>query len=411
MPVYRGYVTWCDLCGWNVLPYYKQKPRNLFESLYLRLSNRLGKSQIDQFIAAPTLRPSITPNKVIALTVAVAIHSVTLLLLFLGINFVVQTWFNPLPFLLGVALIAMAWFLRPRLPRLDNEDKEDLAQPNQFPALFALLERIADEIGTKRVRHVLLDNSFNAAFLRVGWQRGDVVLLGLPLFCVLEPQERVALLAHELGHGSNGDSSRSLIIGSAIYSLGRWYALLHPDRIWEPDSGIIHLISSLFANLIMLVLSQIAKFWLIMLAHLLFRDMQRAEYLADNIAAEAAGTEGVLGLMRKFHSVDTVEMTVNRFFLNNCKGNLFETLKAQVRSIPPREIERIERVERLLDSRLDVTHPPTSNRIDLLNARRVRAPKITLPDEENQAIDAELARVAPKYQAYIIGALTDQSYY
>ena len=393
MPVYREYVTWCDKCGWNVLPYDRDKPKNLFEVLYLQLSWRLGKHQFDKLVAAPDLRPSITPNKVIALAVAVVIHSFTLFMLFVGINFVVQTWFNPLPFLLGIGLIATGWFLRPHLPQIDKEDREDLVLSEEYPVLYAMFDRVADAIGAKPVRQIMLADSFNAAFARVGWQQSDVIELGLPLFSVLEPQERVALVAHEIGHGANGDSSRSLIIGSALYSLNRWYVLLHPDRIWDPDGGILHIISSFFANLIMFVLSQIAKFWLILLSHLLFRDMQRAEYLADNMAAEAAGTNGVLGLMRKLHSVDTVQMSVTRFYLNNSKSSLFDTLKAQVRNIPPREIARIERVERLLASRLDATHPPTAYRIDLLNARPVRTPKVLLSDEENQAIDAELARV------------------
>jgi heat shock protein HtpX len=257
---------------------------------------------------------------------------------------------------------------------------------------------------------IVLDDGFNASFARRGWRRKDVLTIGLPLFEILEPQERVALLSHEIAHGANGDPTRGFLVGAALSTLNEWYRMLHPVRILDSTGGKTAF-ATFLANLVMLTITQIPRFWLQSLVLLMFRDQQRAEYLADHLAADAAGTQAVLGLLRKLHMYDTVELTIRRFYLNSSKDDLFGAIRRQVRNMPPRELARLDRVERAAGSRLDATHPPTPYRLDLLGAHAVREPIVALTDVDNSCIDAELRQVQPAAQARILNSLDSSSYY
>ena len=51
---------------------------------------------------------------------------------------------------------------------------------------------------------------FNASFTTVGWRGTPVFRLGVPLLTILDDQEIVALLAHEMAHEVNGDAAPAL---------------------------------------------------------------------------------------------------------------------------------------------------------------------------------------------------------
>jgi Zn-dependent protease with chaperone function len=90
-------------------------------------------------------------------------------------------------------------------------------EPADFPALFALLERLRAAQGAIAPSAVFLDGSFNAAVAhqpRSGlWGRRRVHLtLGLPLMDSLSPEQFAAVLAHEFGHvaGAMGATSTQI---------------------------------------------------------------------------------------------------------------------------------------------------------------------------------------------------------
>lgn len=71
-------------------------------------------------------------------------------------------------------------------------------------------------------------------------------------------------------------------------------------------------------------------------------------------------------------------------------GNVFKRLRTALEDVPERERERRRRVARLDDMRLDITHPPTAARIDLLLARPPRQPTVALDEPRSDRIDDEL---------------------
>ncbi|WP_394621558.1 M48 family metallopeptidase [Lentzea sp. JNUCC 0626] len=118
------------------------------------------------------------------------------------------------PIVAGVPVLLVAWALRPRLGSAPDSWHE--LRRDDAPTLFALLDRVAATVGTQLRDHVALDADFNASAFTHGWLRRRTLTIGLPMFGVLTPQQRVALLGHEFGHFVNGDPSRGLLTEPAV---------------------------------------------------------------------------------------------------------------------------------------------------------------------------------------------------
>lgn len=402
IPVEHGFVTWCHHCNWNVAPLELAKPETKFQAMYMEMGKRAGGKLFDSLRVASSLKSRMTPSKLGAFAIASVVHGFSLLLAALGIGVVLQAnryGINACVSIIGLAMLATAWVLRPTITKLP---KEDLASRKDFPELFKVTAEVCKALNAKPIDMIVLESRFNAAFTRAGWSRKNVLYLGLPLFSVLKPQERIALLGHEIGHSVNGDATRSFFVGSAVRTLVKWYVMLEPGRIL--GSGGAHVSPmQIMSNVVLKALVQAPKLLLFVLVHLLFHDMQRAEYLADYLGSEAASTEAGLSLLRKLHLHDTIQITTRRFYLNNLKGDLFEEFRRQIDRVPARELERVNRAERMLASRLDATHPPTAYRIDMLEAHPVTQPSVTLSEESSALIDKELSAVAPAFQARLLG--------
>src|SRR6185436_4449759 len=115
------------------------------------------------------------------------------------------------------------------------------------------------------------------------------------------PQERVALLGHELGHFVNGDVRRGLITQAARTTLARVSYLLRPERGHSVTEMIVEFLGRIAAQLFL---------WLhLLLLWTSMRDSQRAEYRADELAARAAGTDAAIRMLDQFlfgDALDTV---------------------------------------------------------------------------------------------------------
>jgi Zn-dependent protease with chaperone function len=215
----------------------------------------------------------------------------------------------------------------------------------------------------------------------------------------LEPDERVALIAHELAHARNGDASRSLVIGSAVRSLEELYYLI------APGGGIV------FSEVAFLGRIADGALWLIsrpvlgllyLEYHLLLRDKQRAEYLADALAARVAGSGAVIRLQEKLLLVSTAHGVVQNRLYDRDDVDLFEQISMTVKDVPERERERRRRIARLEDSRLDVTHPPTGQRIRLLEERPALQASVRSDEAEAAKVDGNLARHRRRFQDELI---------
>ncbi|MFN8559686.1 MAG: hypothetical protein U0531_20860 [Dehalococcoidia bacterium] len=153
-----------------------------------------------------------------------------------------------------------------------------------------------------------------------------------------------------------------------------------------------------------LLRSQAPRLGAVAPSQLLRRDSQRAEYLADDLSARTAGWDEApssparAGLCAVFHEV------VPHCALGGAKGPLFNELRR--RFVAPSEEEAAHIIGRFrpADPRLDMTHPPTPYRIDLVRSLGSRPPRVTLLDEGSARIDAELRPFEPAMERRVLDA-------
>jgi heat shock protein HtpX len=119
--------------------------------------------------------------------------------------------------------------VRPRVPKVH----EAIMAREKALALHKLADEVARALDTSPVDGIVISSDFNAGLGQGGRRRRRILHLGLPLVSILNGEERVALLAHELAHSVNGDPNRGFFVGTAISSLAQWHYLLRPNRIWQ----------------------------------------------------------------------------------------------------------------------------------------------------------------------------------
>lgn len=309
----------------------------------------------------------------------------------------------PVRLMIAVPLIGLAWLGRPRWAKPPDESR-NLAD---YPALHRLMRKIAERLKLKTPARVVVGTEFNAGIGRYGWHGTTVFDLGLPLAAVLEPQELVALIGHELGHLAAGDPQRHWLIGSTVAALANWYDALHPKTLWASRPGFFEQIYAFLANIVLVALAGLIWPALWVLSVLLWRESQRAEYRADQIAAELAGRAALTTLLRKSGRADQILEVVRSRALASRQRAGARDLITRIRDLdwrvpvgPPSEAEAGFVTDR--DVQADASHPPLAYRLDLAYAHAHDATTLTLTQGEFDAIQAELLAEAPRIEAQMI---------
>ena len=364
------------------------RPRQFVQEIYRKSSQKLGARLLNEMLGRTNLRPTFTLSRLGAFLLATIVYVLTLGMLLLGAWLLWQTFFNVVLTPLSLVLVLLGIAARPRVPRMPKT----VVTRKEYPALFAYADRIADLLHTRPVYGIVFDWDYNASFGQYGWRRSPVMTLGLPLFEVLNAQERNALVAHELAHGANGDPNRGFYIGTAYYSVLTWYQIFYVRQI---ESGF----SRTLANLGMRLLSFVPYLFAKGMAYLMWRDMQRAEYLADYLAAKVAGKEACLGLLQKTEQDKHFAQLVHTLALNTPQTDLFQELRRAIQEpapLAPMEEQPHSEYE------LDASHPPTDYRIRFLKARGAATPKLVVSPEEWARIETELLPAKKEVQEKLL---------
>jgi Zn-dependent protease with chaperone function len=287
----------------------------------------------------------------------------------------------------GAGLLIAAVLLRPRLGRLPKRRMRLGRQ--QYPALFALLEDVAEAAGTRPPDVVVADFGYNAGFGRVGLRQRRVLILGLPLWLVLDPRQRVALLAHELGHQVNGDPARSLLVRPALYTFGMLarstdvsvsdmlYTTRRTPNIFEV---VVKFALKLFSALCLAIH--------IGLSALGFRGTQRAEYLADGIAADVAGSDALVGLFERTLLLDQIANIVG-YNAETKTVSHWRGLADNLLTVRAAELPRLGQLT-LRHTSLWASHPPIGRRLRMVRAWPASEARVAWDSERMRAVDREL---------------------
>ncbi len=395
------FTPWCESCGFNAepLPQKALKPR--VERRRARKRARKEKA-CEELASAPDLRPRSAAGVAVVIA-ATIVHLMTLCVFAVSVYVVARMhgfWFEPV---LGVLGIGVSIAVRPRIwrelrtPRAINE----AVTRAKAPALFALLDRCAAQLGAKTPDYVLPSGRFNASTSNVGLKRKNVVMLGIPLWELLSGQERIALMGHELGHQVNGDLSRGALVRSARRSIAEWMTILFPGRSArrlrrrKRDFGPLAraaefaqpvCIAALFGPALLVVLGCHA-----VLDRLDSSTRNRAEYLADEMGARLGSTAGKIGVLERLTLRESVSYFIQRQRSARFTGALWPALHEYLDSVPEHERRRRLWLDTAHGASVDSTHPANYLRRRLLAARPQHTATVTADETEWAAIDAELA--------------------
>jgi Zn-dependent protease with chaperone function len=406
LPVVPPYLTWCHECGWNIKASPRELPAGRLDRLYEAAGRRVGQRLERELTATSELRPGLTPSKLLAYTIAGAVHLMTLVLLAGGVVLIALFPTKIFAVVGGALMIATGVLVRPRLGKVPDED---IVATSEAPTLFGIVDQVATAVGTATADVLVVDHSYNASWAILGLRRKRVLKLGLPLLSALEPQERAALVAHELAHARNGDSSRGIFVGSAVGGLAGWYRLLAP----HPTSGRLGS-AEYVANVMLWLVSRPPLLLLQLEYHLLLQDSRRAEYLADAIAAQAAGSDAVVSVHEKLLLQNSFQQLVSQHAHPAAQaegGDLFEAVRSHLAAVPERERERRRQVALLEESSLGATHPPTGRRIRLLEQRPVHAAAVDVTSSQSEEVDRELSRLRPELHRRLVELQRASLYY
>jgi Zn-dependent protease with chaperone function len=377
----EGYRKWCQTCNWNSGIEENRADENFVHRLNSSLNRRYGRMLLDHM---KCMRPDdIAARNTEGMRIATAVIGLYAVLLIgtviFGSSLIWAAWPSPLLVITGAALLAIPWVVRPRWPKPPRTS----IQRADFPNLFELIDEVADRLQAPRAQYVAIDEEMNASVYQAGREQKPVLTLGLPLWALLSPQERMALLAHEFAHLVNNDPARSRWIIAANNMLDVWIGMF--DVPANDTYGMV-------AKALVWPLSLPFRWLRYLLFKATYIDSQTAEYRADYLAAVVAGTLSVSSLLKVFRFIPA-----HRPFLQSTSGpvnfdglNLISQFGNHVGALPYHESLRLERCELSGDTSIDSSHPPTQFRLEFLGAVPVMEPGITLERERSKKIDAEL---------------------
>jgi len=354
-----------------------------------RVAVRLTDAQFAALANGPLSPRSKTAARLTTLAAAAVLLVGVLAIAALGIWLIFFDFFS-ITTVLGAVLIGVAAVLRPRLGRLsDLSGQGIIVGPDRAPQLFGLVKRVADALGAPVPQIVMVGYDLNAFTTAVGVRRTRVLCVGLPLWATLEPQERVALLGHELSHFVNGDVRRGPLTQVAETTLSRVAHLFTIDG--TAGRGLVEYVSAIITRMLGRLVSGIARALQLLLVWTSQRDSQRAEYLADEMAARAGGTDAAVGLADHLVMAASIDTVVRREARAGNGMPAWHDAARTARANLAAKLPLLRRLTQYTDVSLYASHPPAGLRAEMLQRRPRQAATVTLTETETAHIDDELA--------------------
>ncbi|MEM8848742.1 MAG: M48 family metallopeptidase [Pseudomonadota bacterium] len=311
-----------------------------------------------------------------ASALALAILAVPPILLIGAAILAIAGWPSISVMVIAALLALMGAVLLPRRPRLPDR----LLRADDMPETFALLDALADAMQAPRITALTIEEDANA---HVAQMRGEVLLgIGAILWSAATPEARRAILAHEMGHLVNGDPRRGGAIWQAREVLARWHDLIAPHG--SGGESLASEVIQLPATLAIEVLDAA-------LLRLTYPESQRAEYLADALAAQTAGSRAMISAMKLLSHSPLLDARFNRLYGPSAPQGAACVAWIADAIVDPSS-DDAQRIAADMAAELhtvDASHPPTGHRIAFLHA--LDLPPSDLPMAGGPALEVEWA--------------------
>lgn len=320
-------------------------------------------------------------------------------------------WFAYTGIILGWLVVLTTLTGPDRLP----PDVRLLAEAEQ-PWAHRLVRDLAGAVGVRPPRLIGVSTELNDYALSVGLRRRRVLVIGLPLWTLQDEDERLAALAHELGHFRARDTARGWLTSLARDVLVRGYTLVHPGRVPYASAGdlIVHQVGiggmpvgsmGFLGRLTDYVRAALA--WplgalVVLFDRLEANSRQHREYLADRRAALVTGSAAMASAIRlDLMGIDTA--------LGSAALRGEDPFDYLTRRRSDQGLRRAL-ISRHQAHRADATHPPDDLRVSLLEMQ-------TIPPEPSGEIrdalvgaDRELTALRPELVTQLKRRLRDQTW-
>ena len=395
-------VPWCPACRWNLEA---EEPDRVCGRPMVRWARGIAFRRTVKVFDALRGRagmPSLGTSRSLFLLLSALLCAAVIGLAALGVWLCVED-FPSMRVVPGLLCLVIAWQLRPKGTKLDPYERT--IDRHDAPGFHALLERVATSVGAKQPYAVAFESAKSSSSGITGtFRRRRILRLNAPLWMALSAQERVALLAHELGHFANGDPRRMTISRFGFHTLLRLAVMTRPGARGARDAaydmfglrGQISLWEKI-ASLLLLPLHKILEVAFVGAQALALDGCQRAEYRADAIAVRVAGRAATAALLDTLVLGDGMLTIVTSM----ARAQKFKPEEIRAAVADARERDRARAAERRqwtvrVESTLQPGHPPSGLRAELVAAYPDTAAQVTCTEPESARIDAELAKLYEK---------------
>ena len=306
-----------------------------------------------------------------------------------------------IPLLAGVVMVF--FMFKPLLAGRPKSAQPLALNPASERLLYAFIEKICDIVGAPSPRRIDLDCQINAAaHFRRGFLSmfGDdlVLVLGLPLVANLTARELAGVIAHEVGHFSQGAGMRlNYIIGSinfwferVAYQRDAWDVALErwsqeTEEAWVALVVMMVQLAVWFSRFILRIL--------VLVGHIVGAFMQRQqEYAADACQIKVVGSECFEQTMRKLAALDAAWVETRKLLVSSWKrnqtlpDNLPELIRHAHQHLPPPILQKIDDTLGFQRTNLFDSHPSPADRIR--QARQANDPGIFHDDRPASSLFA-----------------------
>jgi len=295
------------------------------------------------------------------------------------------------PLIAGAILVF--FMIKPLLARSAKTGRGRVLDEGAEPVLFAFVSRIAQIVRAPEPQRIEVDCDVNAsAGFGSGWKglfgRDLVLTIGLPLVGGLTTRQLAGVLAHELGHFSQGAGMR---LSYVIRSINHWFVRVVFERD-QWDEGLVRLAEEADRLAIIFYVASLGVFisrailWVFMAAgHVLSCFLLRhMEYDADRYEARLVGSTAFEETSRRLAALDLASnaaqaLAVQSWSKERLPDDLPGLVLMHTQQIPPKLSRLIEKRLKKEKTGLFDTHPCFKDRV--ANAHREDAPGIFHLDE------------------------------
>jgi Zn-dependent protease with chaperone function len=392
----RTAAPWCAHCEWQLDTFdAKRRPRELTwkwqDRVAFRMAYRLNAAQFTSLVGRPVHRPKWDLARATLAAISVVMLALIAALLWAGVDLLWHPTFGP-QILIGIVLVLFAIELRPRLGRLPK--RATPVNRKDAPELHRLIDDVSAALGARPPHIVLLTSDFNASAGAIGWRRRRVLRIGLPLWAALTPQQRVAILGHELGHFVNGDARRGPLTSLAFTTFARLAHLTVPARArfqgGSPSAALAGLLYPVF-YVIFVCLNVVIAWINVGITCIGLRSTQRAEYYADAVGARLAGTTAMVETLDSLVVADSIARMVQRAARRSADPDRWLAAANETRDELRPRLPRLRQLSIRESASLFASHPPNGMRARMLESRPYEVGSLVLSSATAARIDNEIA--------------------